>query len=639
MENVVQSPAVSRRCFDASSLWQSYQHRIKFLQALHQLCGFNQGGILPVWSRAAFSQGCGIVRVVRVVGTPRCGEKLSWPSWTQRRCHCSVWKIQAYSSKTASNMSMTASRQPEYNMTIWIDCAWVPCRSTKQCEVGRRFCKLSQLPGVSNLIFSLKALKVAGRVIFALKPWNPDLVLWKKSNNQNIVCVWCIHFLECYSMYIYISYIYYINSSDFYVFSLCLLDLRNVAFQAWSWCEFLRWVWTKWFLAGKLLGFGRHESFKDSGDSAQRPHPTWTISQHLPLRFALTTSRRLHFCPWRRLHDQREKISQRQILDFSVAIVIGVMDATSLKAGNALSDKNLHKSFLRPSHTVHVALAWLSMYWVMGRVFFHDLSSTLASFFTSGSDLLLWGVVVPQPWSWIGYLGYLFKIGFQFSWSTRGVAVNGRQSQHGNGLEGWKIMKDQKTWTHMNPLWSKPRIPSEYARLKGWHFWKMSWGPGVTFCPRPQSLIVIAHFGQFFKFLFVKLANCPQVACNCKLGARVPALAWRLQSVQPLDLNIFWGLPNTGCTGCIFLRSAHWIIQNQNYVVYDSNWFFHDCAMISIKCGWTNIVMVGTCHEPLMFWEQATGTQEGLSSVLPSVAVLRFVTRGWIFPCYSLAFT
>ena len=75
-------------------------------------------------------------------------------------------------------------------------------------------------------------------------------------------------------VYIYISYIYYINSSDFYVFSLCLLDLRNVAFQAWSWCEFLRWVWTKWFLAGKLFGFGRHESFKDSGDNAQRPHPT-----------------------------------------------------------------------------------------------------------------------------------------------------------------------------------------------------------------------------------------------------------------------------------------------------------------------------------------------------------------------------
>ena len=54
METVVQSPAVSRRCFNASTnLWQSSQC-IKFLQALHQLCGFNQGGILQVSSRAAF---------------------------------------------------------------------------------------------------------------------------------------------------------------------------------------------------------------------------------------------------------------------------------------------------------------------------------------------------------------------------------------------------------------------------------------------------------------------------------------------------------------------------------------------------------------------------------------------------------
>lgn len=80
-------------------------------------------------------------------------------------------------------------------------------------------------------------------------------------------------------------------------------------------------------------------------------------------------------------------------------------------------------------------------------------------------------------------------------------------------------LKDQKTWTHMNPLWSKPRIPSEYARLKEWHFWKMSWGPGVTFCPRPQSLIVIAHFRQFFKFLFVQTCKLPPGCLQLQIGS------------------------------------------------------------------------------------------------------------------------
>ena len=38
-----------------------------------------------------------------------------------------------------------------------------------------------------------------------------------------------------------------------------------------------------------------------------------------------------------------------------------------------------------------------------------DLSSTLAPFFTSGSDLLLRRVVVLQPWSWMPFQNWLSK--------------------------------------------------------------------------------------------------------------------------------------------------------------------------------------------------------------------------------------
>ena len=97
-----------------------------------------------------------------------------------------------------------------------------PAGLPSNAKLAGAFANCRKLPGVSNLIFSLKALKVAGRVIFALKPWNPDLVLWKKSNNQSIVCVWCIHFLECYSMCIYIYIIYLLYK---FIRFLCILPL------------------------------------------------------------------------------------------------------------------------------------------------------------------------------------------------------------------------------------------------------------------------------------------------------------------------------------------------------------------------------------------------------------------------------